>query len=121
VDEKLAIELFLATKSEEAFCAFFESVYGRVRRYFLLRGVDAMIAEDLAQNVLFIVYQRAEEIRDKDLFQGWLFAVARNELMRYWRQSRSRIETVELEPHSARLAENLAVEPPMLRDSRFQD
>ncbi len=40
MDEKRAIEQFLLTGSEEAFCALFEAVYPRVRRYFRLRGLD---------------------------------------------------------------------------------
>lgn len=120
MDEKQTIELFLTTGSEEAFCALFESVYPRVRRYFLLRGLDGMTAEDLAQEVLLTVYRRAAGVRDLKLFHGWLFAIARNELMRHWRQQQARPATTELEPLSDELTDTLFIEPAVLRDSRFQ-
>ena len=93
MDEKRIIEAFLRTRSEETFCELFAVVYPRVRRYFRLRGMDPMMAEDLAQNVLLIVFQRSGELREANLFLGWVFAIARNELLRCWRQSRARIET----------------------------
>src|SRR5262245_44185266 len=93
VDDRHAIENFLLTGAEEDFCDLFEVVYPRVRRYFLLRGMEAGEAEDLAQNVMVIVYQRARVVRGKELFYGWLFKVAKNELARFWRrrQTRNRI------------------------------
>ena len=51
------------TGAEEDFCALFEAVYPRVRRYFLLRGMEVG-AEELAQDVMVIVYQRAGEVRE---------------------------------------------------------
>lgn len=86
MDEKQALELFLQTRTEESFCALFTALYGRVRRYFLLRGLDRMTAEDLAQNVLLTVYRRAGEVRERELFQGWLFRVARNEMLQHVRR-----------------------------------
>lgn len=98
MDGPQAIEAFLSNPTEETFCALFVAFYGRVRRYFLLRGTDAMTAEDLAQRVLFAVYNKACELENAALFQGWLFVVARNELLQHWRRGQSRVETVELEP-----------------------
>jgi RNA polymerase sigma-70 factor, ECF subfamily len=121
VDEKKYLAEFILRQTEEAFCALFEAVYARVRRYFLLRGLDVMTAEDLAQNVLVIVYRRASDVRDPELFFGWLFAVARNELSRHLRETRRQVETVEYEPLSATLAEQLYGEPGPVRASQLQD
>lgn len=109
VNEKEAIESFLEEGTAEAFCLIFEVVYDRVRRYYLLNGLDSMTAEDLAQNVALTVYQRAGEVRNKEFFFGWLFAVARNELANYRRKCRSRFEIVEFEPLGAELDELLIV------------
>lgn len=86
MDGKQALELFLQTRTEESFCALFAAYYGRVRRYFLLRGLDRMTSEELAQNVLLVVYHRAGEVREKELFEGWLFKVARNEMLQHLRR-----------------------------------
>ncbi len=98
MDEQRAIESFLKQRDEETFCVLFKTVYGRVLRYFRLRGTDEMTAEELAQNVLLAVYRRAGEFQDQRLFRGWLFAIARNELLQHWRRNRARIQTVDLEP-----------------------
>jgi RNA polymerase sigma-70 factor (ECF subfamily) len=121
VNEKQYLAEFLLQRTEEAFCALFEAVYARVRRYFVLRGLDVMTAEDLAQNVLVIVYRRASEVREPELFLGWLFAVARNELLRHVRQARRHVETVEYEPLSAGLAEQLYGEPAEWHTSQLQE
>jgi RNA polymerase sigma-70 factor (ECF subfamily) len=97
VDERQAIESFLQNRDEESFCALFKAVYGRVLRYFLLRGTDEMAAEELTQNVLLAVYRRAGEFQDHRSFRGWLFVIARNELLQHWRRNRARIQTVELD------------------------
>ena len=70
MDDRHAIENFLLTGAEEDFCALFEAVYPRVRRYFLLRGMEVGEAEELAQDVMVIVYQRAGEVREKKYFNG---------------------------------------------------
>ena len=94
MEERPVIEDFLATRTEEAFCALFEAVGLRVHRYFLLRGLDRATAEELTQNVMLKVYRQAGELRETSLFYGWLFAIARNELVSFWRGKRARIETV---------------------------
>jgi RNA polymerase sigma-70 factor, ECF subfamily len=121
VDERHAIESFLESRTDEAFCALFEALYGRVRRYFLLRGADETAAEELAQNVLFIVYSKAGEFGDPALFQGWLFAVARNELAQHRRRGLSRIRTVELEPLRATLAESFTTDAEVRLREEFDE
>jgi RNA polymerase sigma-70 factor, ECF subfamily len=106
VDEQQAIESFLKMRDEESFCVLFKAIYGRVLRYFLLRGTDEMTAEELAQNVLLAVYRRAGEFQNHTSFRGWLFAIARNELLQHWRHNRARLQTVELEPLGDGLVES---------------
>lgn len=117
MDEQQAIRSFLDDQTDEAFCALFAAVYPRVRRYFLVRNTDEMTAEELAQTVLFKVYQKASELKDAALFQGWLFAIARNELLQHWRKQQARIETVEIEP----LVENFTIEPTGFQRAEFDE
>lgn len=121
MDDRQAIEHFLLTRTADAFCALFEFVYPRVRRYFLLRGMEAGEAEDLAQNVMVIVYQRGGEVRDRELFHGWLFQVAKNELTRHWRQQQTRQRIAPMEPLSEELAERLATEMKLALHSEFAE
>jgi RNA polymerase sigma-70 factor (ECF subfamily) len=121
VEERLVIENYLVTGSEEAFCALFEAVCARVRRYFLLRGLDAATADDLTQNVFVKVFRGAAELRDADHFYGWLFAIARNEMISFWRGQRARIETVDFESLGDQPGERLAIEPEVMPSLRLMD
>jgi len=97
VEEKQVIESFLNDRTDEAFCALFEAFCVRLRRYFLLRGLDVATAEDLTQDVFVKVHQKAGELREPDRFRGWLFAIARNEMVSYWRREQPRVESRHLE------------------------
>ncbi len=119
MDEKRIIETFLQARNEATFGELFAVVYPRVQRYFRLRGMDSMMAEDLAQNVLLLVFQRSGELRAANLFLGWVFAIARNEFLRFWRQSRARIETVEFE--AVESDHHFRIEPTFLQDARFYE
>jgi RNA polymerase sigma-70 factor (ECF subfamily) len=65
-----------------------------------------MVAEELTQNVLLAVYRRAGEFQDRQSFRGWLFAIARNELLQHWRRNRARIQTIELDQLRDELVES---------------
>jgi len=121
LEEKQIIEYFFAARTEEAFCALFEAVCARVRRYFLLRGLDAMTAEELTQNVFVKIYQQAGELREADHFYGWLFAIARNEMISFWRREQSRLEKIEFEPLSEQHADCLMIEPEVMPAMRLMD
>lgn len=121
MDNRPVIENFLATRSDEAYCALFEAVCLRVRRYFLLRGLDQATAEDLTQNVLLKVYRQIGDLRGADHFYGWLFSIARNELTSFWRGKQSRIETVELDDIRENEAAGIAVESSAMPKIRLME
>ena len=109
-DEKQAFEQFLATRSAESFCGLFKVFYPHHRRYLLARGVDGMVAEELAQNALFIVYRRIDDLRQKELFCGWLFKIARNELLQHLRQDRRRNRIAEFKPFNEEVVGSMFTE-----------
>lgn len=121
MENRPIIEQFLATRTEEAFCALFELVCVRVRRYFLLRGLDAATADELTQNVMLKVYRQAGELRNPDQFYAWLFTITRNELVSFWRGQQSRIETVGLETLPNEQAARLTVEASALHELRLME
>ena len=119
--ERPVIDSFLTERTEETFCALFEALCVRLRRYFLLRGLDAATAEDLTQNVFVKVYQQAGELREAERFYGWLFAIARNEMVSYWRREQPRLELVEHEALSGLRADSLTTEPDVIPAMRLRD
>jgi len=87
----------------------------------MLRGIEAGEAEEMAQDVMVIVYQRAGEIREKDFFNGWLFKVAKNELARFWRQRQIRNRIAGMEPLEDEMAEQLVTEMEVAGSSNFAE
>src|SRR5215471_13301324 len=102
--ERKAITGFLTEKTEERFCVLFDAFYGRLRRYFVGRGLDLSIAEELAENVMFLVYRRISQLRDGPSFHGWMFQIARNELLQHQRKTSLTLSMVEYEPIAAHLS-----------------
>ena len=110
MEDKPIIESFLRDRTEESFFPLFAAFYARVRRFFLLQGLNIQAAEDLSQEVFLKVYRKANELRDADRFCGWMYAIARNVLISHWRRQKSRIAEVEFEPLTAGLDKNLTTE-----------
>lgn len=100
--EQEAVAAFLANSSEECFRALFEALYPKLVRYFVVRGLEVPVAEELAQDVLMTTYQHVDSLRQKECFFGWLFKVAGNRHLQFLRQRKRKIETVGLTPNAVR-------------------
>jgi RNA polymerase sigma factor (sigma-70 family) len=111
----------MLTRSAESFCAVFDLLYPQVRRYFLARGVEPMTAEELAQNVMFTVYRRVGDLRERELFFGWLFKVARNEMLQHERQRQRRGKIAEFQPLDRELADRMTTEVDSPLNLRFHE
>ena len=86
---------FLHTPDEATFTELFRIFSPRLVTFFRARG-SALIAEDLAQEVMLTVYRKAGQVRDYRLFRAWIFTVARNTLSRHYTRQTRRVETVDL-------------------------
>jgi RNA polymerase sigma-70 factor, ECF subfamily len=95
--EEAVMERFLEAPTEDSFSDLFNSFRPRLVAFFRARGCDLDTAEDLTQEVLFTVYRKAEQLRDRALFRAWLFKIARNTLCRHFDKRAREIETVNLE------------------------
>jgi len=58
---------------------------------------------EMAQELMLIVYRKAEQIRDRTLFRAWLFKIARNVLCGLYRKQTREVETVDLADATDRL------------------
>lgn len=102
--EREVTERFLETPSERSFAELFRIFTPQLVCFFRSRGCESTKAEDLAQEVMLTVHQKASQIRDRSLFRAWTFKVARRVLYRdYGRQTR-RVETVDLADVADRVA-----------------
>ncbi len=71
----------IATRSDrQAFTALFARFAPRVKAYLLQRGLDAAEAEELAQEVLLIVWRKAAQFDSARASAAtWIFTIARNQ------------------------------------------
>jgi len=101
--ECAAAQQFLEFPSQDSFAAVFHAYTPQLIAFFRARGCEQPLSEDLAQEVMLIVYRKAAQIRDRTLFRAWLFKVARSSLCRYFGRQSHEVETIELEMVADRL------------------
>lgn len=112
--EQQSLELFLITRTQESFGQLCDLMTPRLMRYFRARSCDLVTAEELTQDVLFVLYRRSGTIRDTRLFQAWIYRVAHNALLQRLRSARRRIRTVsESDIASARWDGLVGTGPPI--------
>jgi RNA polymerase sigma-70 factor (ECF subfamily) len=112
-------EQFLSQGDEGSFNALFRIFSPQLVGFFQRRGHERHVAEDLAQEVMLTVYQKAGQIRDHGLFRAWLFKVARNAACRHFVQRNREVATVDV----ADMTETLPArkESPCGPESEFND
>jgi RNA polymerase sigma factor (sigma-70 family) len=108
IDERLRHEAtvaarFLEAPNEDSFADLFNIFRPQLVAFFRNRGCDLTLAEDLAQEVMFIVYRKATQVRDRASFRAWLFQIARNALCRHYGKQTREVETVNLADFTDRL------------------
>jgi RNA polymerase sigma-70 factor, ECF subfamily len=86
LQEREIVERFLGRPNESSFDAVFRVFSPQLVAFFRRRGFESGIAEDLAQEVMLTVYQKAGQVRNHKLFRAWLFTVARNAACRHFAQ-----------------------------------
>jgi RNA polymerase sigma factor (sigma-70 family) len=93
-----------------AFHAFYREYVDRVAVYFARRTVDAEAALDLTGETFALALERRAQFRGSSPQeeQGWLFAIARNQLMLYWKRGaveRAALQRLGCDPVEAGSAE----------------
>jgi RNA polymerase sigma-70 factor (ECF subfamily) len=103
LQECVAADAFLERPSEASFRPLFRIFSCQLVSFFRARGCELGLCEDLAQEVMFTVYRKADQLRDRTLFRAWLFKIARSVLCRHYGKRSREVETVGLENLSDRL------------------
>ena|SRR5438876_4069930 len=94
--EGAVTERFLEIPNDDSFTNLFNIFTPQLITFFRARSCELALAEDLAQEVMLIVYSKASQIRDRTLFRAWLFKIARNTLCRHYGKQSREVETLEL-------------------------
>jgi RNA polymerase sigma-70 factor (ECF subfamily) len=102
--EAAVTQTFLEAPNEDSFADLFNVFSPQLVTFFRARNCELGLAEDLAQEVMLIVYRKAAQIRDRTLFRAWLFKIARNALCRHYGKQTREVETIDLADATDRLA-----------------
>src|SRR5260370_11977824 len=89
-------ERLLEVPNDDSFTNLFNIFTPQLIAFFRARNCQLALAEDLAQEVMLIVYCKAAQIRDRRLFRAWLFKIARNTLCRHYGKQMREVDTVDL-------------------------
>ena len=102
--ENRATDRFLNHPNQESFAALFHIFAPQLMAFFRARNCDLALAEDLVQEVMFTVYCKAGQVRDRASFRAWIFKIARHALCRHYDRLTREVETVNLADVDNRLA-----------------
>lgn len=94
---------FLEHADDESFAGVFRVFTPQLLAFYRARGCESALAEDLAQEVMFAVYRKAGQLRDRARFRAWLFRIAKNALCRHYAGRTRQIDTVQLNDSPERM------------------
>jgi RNA polymerase sigma-70 factor (ECF subfamily) len=109
LQECAAAQNFLESPNEDTFSPVFEIFTPQLISFFRARGCETGLSEDLAQDVMLIVYRKVNQLRDRTLFRAWLFKIARSSLCRYYGKQSREVDTIDLEKVSDSLVTSIKV------------
>ncbi len=111
LQECAAAQRFLESPNQETFAAVFKIFTPQLISFFRARGCETALSEDLAQDVMLIVYRKADQLRDRALFRAWLYKVARSSLCRHYGKQSREVDTIDLEKVSDSLVTSIRLPP----------
>lgn len=81
---------FLKLKSGdgEAFGFFYDQYVGQIYRFIIMKVSDAQVAQDLTQDVFLKIWQHFVDQKQMLNFRAFIFRVARNVVIDYYRQNK---------------------------------
>ncbi len=82
---------------ESAFGELYNLFFKRIYRFVFYRVGHKEIAEDLAEDVFIKAYGKIKGLKEKGAFEGWLYQIARNRVIDYYREKQMTVSLDELE------------------------
>jgi RNA polymerase sigma-70 factor (ECF subfamily) len=92
-------ELLIKAKrgDQGAFSELYNLYFDKIYRFIYYRVNHKELAEDLAEDVFVKVYQKIGSVNEDKVFEGWLYQVARNTVIDYYRSKKQTIAIEEVE------------------------
>lgn len=86
-DEEL-VELVIGNK--QCYICLMQRYEEKIKRYITrISGVSSDTADDIVQNVFLKVYINLQEFNSQLKFSSWLYRIAHNETINYWRRNKN--------------------------------
>lgn len=82
---------------EAAFAEIYELYFKKIYRFIFYRVSHKQAAEDLAEEVFLKAFTKLASISDNHAFEGWLYQIARNLVIDYYRQKKLVVPLEEIE------------------------
>ena len=101
-DQTIIAALFPERGDEASFEDAYRVLRPQLLAYYRARGCRSELAEDLVQEVMFTVYRKAGQLRDRTRFFPWFFRIARNALFRHHARQRRQVDSISLDNPTAR-------------------
>lgn len=82
---------------QAAFTELYNLYFKKVYRFIYFRVSHKEVAEDLAEDVFIKLLSKLHSLNDDKSFEGWLYQIARNLVIDYYREKKSHVALEEVE------------------------
>jgi len=98
-EKALSADVFGKAKQgdQAAFGEIYNLYFKKIYRFIYFRVSHKEAAEDLAEEIFLKAFGKIHSVRDGDALQGWLYQIARNAVIDYYREKKSDVPLDELE------------------------
>ncbi len=104
--------------NNETFTELYERCGASIMKSVVAQTRDEQLAEEICQQTFLIYYENMDHVRP-DMEKAWLFKVARNLLIDYWRKASTRNEVLALDECGEMSSEGSSGNPEELTETRL--
>jgi len=92
-------EILLHAKSgkDEALAELYNHYFERIYRFIFYRVGHKEVAEDLTEEVFLKSFRNLKNLEQTGAFEGWLYQIARNQVIDYYRSKKTLVPLEEVE------------------------
>jgi RNA polymerase sigma-70 factor (ECF subfamily) len=80
-----------------AFAEIYTQYFKKIYRFIYYRVSHKELAEDLSEDVFIKAYHKIHSVSNNSSFEGWLYQIARNLVIDYYRSKKSEVNLEEVE------------------------
>ncbi len=81
----------------EAFSELYNLYFDKIYSFIYFRVSHKEVAEDLAEDVFLKAFQRIDKLKEAGAFQGWLYQIAKNTIIDYYRRKKTVVPLEQIE------------------------